>query len=90
MKVPKFTKLGTGGNYYNWLNEIQSHFEALGLWDHVSNGVPIVVGEDEDDTPEMRAAITRRDFKLSLHPDLKVVVTGGNKTPWRWAAMKAL
>ena len=29
--IPKFKKLGTGGDIYAWLREIELHFVALGL-----------------------------------------------------------
>ena len=73
-KTPRFKKLGTGGDVYGWITQLQTHFEAMGTWAHVSSGAAIVVGKDETETAEMKEAKCRRDILLSLHDDISLSV----------------
>ena len=35
-KTPEFIRLGTGGDIYSWLVQMQTHFESKGTWDFVN------------------------------------------------------
>ena len=70
----KLAKLGTGGDIHQWTTQMETHFRAKGFWNHVNTGAELVVGEDDDETPEMKAAQCRRDILLALHKDILTTV----------------
>eukprot|EP00924_Labyrinthula_sp_SR-Ha-C_P007851 snap_masked-scaffold_28-processed-gene-4.22-mRNA-1 protein AED:1.00 eAED:1.00 QI:0/-1/0/0/-1/1/1/0/260 len=74
-RLPKFKKLAAGGDIYEWMSQLQFHFEALSLWDHVSSGAEIVLKEgDTEETRATKRAICKRDMILSLESELSVAV----------------
>ena len=52
-KPPVFRKVGAGGDVYNWIVQYHTHFEALGLWEHVQDDAEIEVDEDNENSAEI-------------------------------------
>ena len=73
--VPRFKKLATGGDIYQWLTDIELHFESLGLWNLVGQQPPAVGTEEgaEADRNQKKARC-KRDILLSLDHDIQLAV----------------
>ena len=69
--TPQFTKLGVGGDVYDWLENIKLHFEALALVEFIQQEPTQEMLAEEGSRKEARC---RRDILLSLEDELKVSV----------------
>lgn len=67
---PKIEKLTKGGDIYAWMEDLQIHFETLGLWNRVSTQQLLPL------TPEQRKEEFRckRDILYTLDPEIRVGV----------------
>eukprot|EP00924_Labyrinthula_sp_SR-Ha-C_P002217 augustus_masked-scaffold_19-processed-gene-4.37-mRNA-1 protein AED:0.39 eAED:0.40 QI:0/-1/0/1/-1/1/1/0/1346 len=72
-RVPKLRKLGLNGDIYDWIAQLQAHFETLGFWEHVSEGTQIEV-QDAGVSVDLVKARCRRDLLGSLEMELVVAV----------------
>ena len=68
-RLPKFDKLVSGGDYYNWINAIELHFSALGLWSLASVGRPTYQEEES-----RKLARCKRDIMFVLSDELQNIV----------------
>ena len=50
-RLPKLKKLAMGGDYYGWQSDLQTYFESVDLWDHVSTNSEIEEVEDRRESP---------------------------------------
>ena len=67
-KINILVKLGTGGDYYNWISRLKTHFEVKDLWGFVESGEEL---EDrENETAAVLAAKAKRDLIAALHAEL--------------------
>ena len=73
-KCPEFKRLGTGGDFYSWLSQMQTHFESKGTWEFVSENEEIELEEDSDLTIDRVTALCRRDLLSSVHQDITEVI----------------
>eukprot|EP00924_Labyrinthula_sp_SR-Ha-C_P010329 maker-scaffold_23-snap-gene-3.42-mRNA-1 protein AED:0.28 eAED:0.32 QI:0/0/0/1/0.33/0.5/4/0/1204 len=74
-RVPKLRKLGLNGDIYDWIAQLEAHFESLGYWSHVSEGSQIEVPDGgAENAADLVKARCRRDVLSSLEVDLVVAV----------------
>ena len=73
-KTPEFNRLGTGGDIYSWLVQIQTHFEGRGTWGYVSENEVLTLPADSELDGERVAALCRRDLMASVHQDIKGII----------------
>ena len=71
--LPKIQKLSVTGNFYEWVQEIQLHFESLALWEYVNTNSSAVFTNDAQGTKKQ--ARCKRDIILSLEGELKSLVS---------------
>ena len=61
-KVPEFVKLGTGGNIYAWLTQMQTHFESKGVWEYIERNEELEIPEESELTEERVAALCKEIY----------------------------
>jgi|GEM_PF-1828837 len=89
-KTPEFVKLGTGGDIYSWLVQMQTHFESKGTWNFINENEELQLPEDSDLDEDRVTALCRRDLMASVHQDIKSVIRSQNNPHLMFLRIKRL